>query len=508
MSNIMAPVPFSKSNPHPASGLPVLNLNIGETFKAKADPGRQVIDEPKSLGFRAGFKTVCSRFTPDGKAARQRKTQTREKKSLAVAPSETTHASTNALKPAALPLKPEPSKLQTLSKDAETNVLIFDMLLSSFIHFLATQDIQTAQDGSVSDNGGNVGGCDSNLNQPSSDYFANRSPIHNGRRGQHNNSGDEQDNQGPRRSDQQNGGREGLMACPYYLMDPERYYRCMGRFGLRRFGDVKQHMQRCHTLVSCWCSFCFLDGMSDQGLQDHIDDCPGVANPWPEKLYPDELEELRMPRGLSDEQKWRFMWDRIFSGHPQPPSVYVQDLAAEAHSMSGRRLHAFLPGHFPRLLETYPVSQHILSCLMHEFIAIHRDAPHLARHTQLRRALNLPLPNSHDAQELPMSNAQELPILSARERGHPENLILPSSSGAHSNHQQEEHSELPDNGGIPFLSTLERPAIVYHQQMPDLLANEGSFLANDQHYGQQDDENMDDMNKFINFDQEPHPDGI
>ncbi|KAK1674211.1 hypothetical protein BDP55DRAFT_746694 [Colletotrichum godetiae] len=51
-----------------------------------------------------------------------------------------------------------------------------------------------------------------------------------------------------------------------------------------------------------------------------------------------EIQELRrdMPRRASDREKWFWLWDRFFAGHPRPESPYVLEGILEPFSLLAR----------------------------------------------------------------------------------------------------------------------------------------------------------------------------
>ncbi|CAH0057558.1 unnamed protein product [Clonostachys solani] len=124
-----------------------------------------------------------------------------------------------------------------------------------------------------------------------------------------------------------------LMACPFFRLDPFRYQRCLGKYELRRFSDVKQHLERCHSPGHYYCGNCQQTWTKEGPWNQHMKngwDCE-PAPPDPDKIPIDKLEFLKkLPRGASDAEKYRTMWKEFFPG--EPPDPYLRDIPTEATS--------------------------------------------------------------------------------------------------------------------------------------------------------------------------------
>lgn len=124
-----------------------------------------------------------------------------------------------------------------------------------------------------------------------------------------------------------------LMACPFFRLDPFRYQRCLGKYELRRFSDVKQHLERCHSPGHYYCDNCQQTWTKEGPWNHHLKNgCGGEATaPDPDKIPIDKLEFLKkLPRGASDGEKYRMMWKEFFPG--EPPDPYLRDIPTEATS--------------------------------------------------------------------------------------------------------------------------------------------------------------------------------
>jgi hypothetical protein len=173
-----------------------------------------------------------------------------------------------------------------------------------------------------------------------------------------------------------------LMACPYYLLDSERYDHCLGRFSLRRFSDVKQHLQRFHTMALHDIQITpELPGLPLSSDSDNLSQNKIVADLDTISRYPGEkewastdklfgetgstqslahsrsqhssdkvetlrdspLSHIRTIEGSSDEKKWFAIWDMLFGGTRRPNSPWIMDPANELYSFLQKRGQA-LPG--------------------------------------------------------------------------------------------------------------------------------------------------------------------
>ncbi|VUC29565.1 unnamed protein product [Clonostachys rosea] len=124
-----------------------------------------------------------------------------------------------------------------------------------------------------------------------------------------------------------------LMACPFFRLDPFRYQRCLGKYELRRFSDVKQHLERCHSPGNYYCDNCQKTWTKEGPWNHHTKNgCDGEPTaPDPDKIPMDKLEFLKkLPRGASDAEKYRMMWKEFFPG--EPPDPYLRDIPTEATS--------------------------------------------------------------------------------------------------------------------------------------------------------------------------------
>ncbi|KIM99692.1 hypothetical protein OIDMADRAFT_55602 [Oidiodendron maius Zn] len=124
---------------------------------------------------------------------------------------------------------------------------------------------------------------------------------------------------------------QSFLACPFYKLDPRRYWRCYRKYELTDFNAVRQHIRRCHRLSEWRCPICWAVFPSEEEWVAHTRDntCQQRSNEHDE-FDEGELADLcRMHRGDTDEESWLHMWDRHFTGHPRPISVYVESSIAE-----------------------------------------------------------------------------------------------------------------------------------------------------------------------------------
>lgn len=146
-----------------------------------------------------------------------------------------------------------------------------------------------------------------------------------------------------------------LWACLYYASDPHTHFRCLGKYSIKRFPDVVQHLERCHVLQeSLYCPKCWQQQTSLSDRDAHVRDCRSPNLPRSGRLYDDELGQvkdmLKSLRGRTDEDKWFAMWDRIFAGRPRPHSPYVEQGMAEPAGVLRRNSELALQVKMPQLL--------------------------------------------------------------------------------------------------------------------------------------------------------------
>ncbi|GJC92580.1 HET and ankyrin domain protein [Colletotrichum higginsianum] len=126
-----------------------------------------------------------------------------------------------------------------------------------------------------------------------------------------------------------------LMACPYYKMDPIQHYRCVEKHKLDGFNRLKQHIERCHSTTLYYCALCWVKFKDAEARDGHMRSggCERIAGP--EDFTGDEINRLQndVPRGLSDHDKWYWVWDNFFAAHPRPESPYVYEGIREPLSL-------------------------------------------------------------------------------------------------------------------------------------------------------------------------------
>ncbi|KAM3536169.1 hypothetical protein MY4038_000635 [Beauveria bassiana] len=128
---------------------------------------------------------------------------------------------------------------------------------------------------------------------------------------------------------EEDGAWSRCLACPFYKFDPARHFDCYLKYQLIRYSDVTQHILRCHSLGTLYCSNCWRTWKNNELLlwQSHVAQIPACQFvPEPESLRPQEataLLELDLAT-LSQHEKWYRMWDLLFIDHQRPPSPYVE----------------------------------------------------------------------------------------------------------------------------------------------------------------------------------------
>jgi hypothetical protein len=125
-------------------------------------------------------------------------------------------------------------------------------------------------------------------------------------------------------------------ACPFYRLNPVRHRACIN-LKLTRIRDVKQHIQRRHTLPGFCCPICRERFDSAFQRDDHIREraCTFRDQAVPDFLDCASLDRLknRANRNLSPVEQWQAVWDILFPGTPKPTSPYLGSQIEESISI-------------------------------------------------------------------------------------------------------------------------------------------------------------------------------
>ncbi|CAG9991011.1 unnamed protein product [Clonostachys byssicola] len=167
------------------------------------------------------------------------------------------------------------------------------------------------------------------------------------------------DSEGPGDDPTASPGGDRYWACPFYKWKPYKYYRCHGKYELRRPGDVKLHMLRCHALLQYYCQNCWQEWGDEQSWEAHHRPSRRCSTRTrPDELDPREAALLKtMPRGLKELDKWYWMWDTLFPGHQPPDSPYVMEGIGEPATVIYRDVQLALERELPQVIqETLSIS--------------------------------------------------------------------------------------------------------------------------------------------------------
>src|SRR3569833_2738605 len=128
-----------------------------------------------------------------------------------------------------------------------------------------------------------------------------------------------------------------LMACPFFRLDPERYFACAD-CDLRGYDAVKQHMERNHR-GSFYCPQrrCFSFFKTAEKRDTHIRGGCSTDVPGHDHITDTEWDAVfdnpadRCIRTYDDVTKYLWMWSRLFRGHTPPTrdEVLLQNLLVE-----------------------------------------------------------------------------------------------------------------------------------------------------------------------------------
>ncbi|KAK1447528.1 hypothetical protein CMEL01_09367 [Colletotrichum melonis] len=118
-----------------------------------------------------------------------------------------------------------------------------------------------------------------------------------------------------------------VMACPFYKLDPIKYYECVAGFRFTEFRYLKQHMWRNHSLTDIYCPMCWETFKTATRRDQHVRREGCQSRSLPESFTDDEVRHLKkkIPGKLNDEEKYFRVWDQFFTAHPRPESPYVDE---------------------------------------------------------------------------------------------------------------------------------------------------------------------------------------
>ncbi|KAI9151305.1 putative epoxide hydrolase [Paramyrothecium foliicola] len=157
-------------------------------------------------------------------------------------------------------------------------------------------------------------------------------------RGNYNCGDDSDGEQSPNRSSAKSPRREDSRsvryACPFLKANRRRHIDC-SRHQLTRISDVKQHIFRAHISPE-HCARCQAVFPTDEDMTRHLrqdEPCQVLSpsTPLPPAVTDRQVAKLRsrLPRTLTDTEKWYTIWDILFPGLPQPASPYETGDALE-----------------------------------------------------------------------------------------------------------------------------------------------------------------------------------
>jgi hypothetical protein len=126
-------------------------------------------------------------------------------------------------------------------------------------------------------------------------------------------------------------------ACPFWKRDPYHQTDCMN-YKLKRFRDVKQHLQGKH--YEPYFPICYQTFSSPSDRDDHIrsKSYDSQSRPAPNSLNGVSQEaktrlSSRIDRPTNAIQQWYFIWDTLFRGEPRPESPYLGTVFEENFGM-------------------------------------------------------------------------------------------------------------------------------------------------------------------------------
>jgi hypothetical protein len=117
---------------------------------------------------------------------------------------------------------------------------------------------------------------------------------------------------------------KGVLACPFYLLDPQKHLTCLTRAVTHEMIDIKRHLYNSHR-QPYYCPTCRNIFTMASSRDDHIRDRSCLVNdvkPIPEGVTEEQMSQLakRFKPWLSKEDQWYAVWKLVFAGK-EPPSL-------------------------------------------------------------------------------------------------------------------------------------------------------------------------------------------
>ncbi len=143
------------------------------------------------------------------------------------------------------------------------------------------------------------------------------------------------------------------LACHFYKRFPTHFTRCMFRNQLTSTSFAVQHLHRAHMQhIRCPSCSRIFDEVAE--LDRHIQQQETCRDAAPARKIFDndhqglsqrQLNELRsrLPRGLTETQRWFYIWDILFPGVDRPDSPYISSPEDEILRIARRGLERVCP---------------------------------------------------------------------------------------------------------------------------------------------------------------------
>jgi len=136
------------------------------------------------------------------------------------------------------------------------------------------------------------------------------------------------------------------LACPFYKFDPRSHHDCRG-FTLRRVKDIKQHIQRKHTMLPepefhCGLRLRTFDAEEHKAAHQQHQQDPHHARACPPRpgrrlrvITGEQTEKLKgyLGRGKPIYEQWYDVWDILFPGERRPRTIHLDSIS---NSWEGR----------------------------------------------------------------------------------------------------------------------------------------------------------------------------
>lgn len=243
---------------------------------------------------------------------------------------------------------------------------------------------------------------------------------------------DDEDDSTPTSTSLTSSTRRRWYACPYQKWKPQHYLMLCGA-GFRRIIDVKYHLLRQHSRITC--SHCHTSYDTEQRLQLHnLQGCVRRPRSHPQNCIMSAMQREAIKTHLgrtnlkTPQQQWEFLFRTVFPNEPFPTSIYLLPREEESRNdlerwvlSAGTKalddIHRTVLCDMPDLNHHEPKDCQLATVMM-QFIA-HRMKSHMLEDVSEERLhTDFATAQHNSAIESSSSSAVSAPVISAYVTNH------------------------------------------------------------------------------------------